>query len=112
MDEVVQQNASLVEEAAATSENLTGQAEEMQQLMGTFKINATNYTNQAGTLASQKTTHWENNTHLTNGLHFNKKSRFAKSVQPVQTKKETKLNSKTIAKKDNHSDPNDHFSEF
>jgi len=114
MDEVVQQNASLVEEAAATSENLTGQAEEMQRLMGTFKINGTNGTHQAGTLAAQKTTHWEKSTHLTDGWHFNKKSHLAKSVQPVKTKKETKLNSETetIAKKDNLSDPNDHFFEF
>jgi len=42
MDEVVQQNASLVEEAAATSENLSGEAEEMQRLMGTFKVNKLN----------------------------------------------------------------------
>ena len=46
MDEVVQQNASLVEEAAATSENLNGEAEEMQQLMSTFKINSSFVVNQ------------------------------------------------------------------
>jgi methyl-accepting chemotaxis protein len=38
MDELVQQNASLVEEAAATSENLSGEASDMQRLVGSFKI--------------------------------------------------------------------------
>jgi methyl-accepting chemotaxis protein len=38
MDDVVQQNASMVEEAAATSENLSGEAQEMHRLMSTFNV--------------------------------------------------------------------------
>jgi methyl-accepting chemotaxis protein len=39
IDEVVQQNASLVEEAAATSENLSGEAADLRKLTASFKIN-------------------------------------------------------------------------
>jgi len=42
MDEVVQQNASLVEEAAATSENLSGEASDLQKLTASFIINNNN----------------------------------------------------------------------
>jgi hypothetical protein len=38
MDQVVQQNASLVEEASTAAENLSGEAEEMSQLIATFKV--------------------------------------------------------------------------
>lgn len=43
MDDVVQQNASMVEEAAATSENLSGEAQEMHRLMSTFNVRDNGY---------------------------------------------------------------------
>jgi ABC-type transporter Mla subunit MlaD len=115
MDEVVQQNASLVEEAAATSENLTGQADEMQRLMGTFKINGADDTEKVGTQITQKkTTHWSKNAHLAEGSHFTKESHAGKSAQPVKTEKETakEPETETVAKRDNSSNPQDHFAEF
>ena len=38
MDEVTQQNASLVEEAAAASESLQSQAEQLADMVSTFKL--------------------------------------------------------------------------
>jgi methyl-accepting chemotaxis protein len=44
MDQVTQQNASLVEEAAAASEAMQEQANKLSQLVSTFKIDAVHST--------------------------------------------------------------------
>jgi methyl-accepting chemotaxis protein len=41
MDQITQQNASLVEEAAAASQSMTGQAIGLKSLVGTFKVDST-----------------------------------------------------------------------
>ncbi|MEQ1515548.1 MAG: methyl-accepting chemotaxis protein, partial [Usitatibacteraceae bacterium] len=41
MDEVTQQNAALVEQAAAAAESLEEQAQVLAQAVGVFKVNAT-----------------------------------------------------------------------
>ena len=38
MDEMIQQNSSLVEETAASSEEMTGRADKLQQMVGQFKV--------------------------------------------------------------------------
>jgi methyl-accepting chemotaxis protein len=40
MDQITQQNASLVEEAAAASQSMTGQASGLKSLVGTFKVDS------------------------------------------------------------------------
>ena len=86
MDEVVQQNASLVEEAAATSENLASEADEMQRMMGTFKVNTTNI-----------------------NIHNNKDSGSSKSEKKTADPTSART---AIANKYKDIDPSDEFAEF
>jgi len=51
MDDVTQQNAALVEEAAAAAESMEEQARELAQLMGTFKLSGET---QARTIAAPR----------------------------------------------------------
>jgi methyl-accepting chemotaxis protein len=42
MNDVTQQNAALVEEAAAAAQSLQHQAQQLEQVVGTFKLSQTN----------------------------------------------------------------------
>ena len=56
MDEMTQQNASLVEEAAAASEAMGAQARELDALVSFFKLNERDYVKHAGLTPSAKQT--------------------------------------------------------
>lgn len=97
MDETVQQNASLVEEAAATSRNLSEEAQEMQRLMASFKISQNSNRNGYG--------------------YDSKKSDY--SMKKVEKKREDGSTQKTaqstqtiIAVKHKSTDPKKNFIEF
>ncbi len=98
MDEVVQQNASLVEEAAATSENLSGEAEEMQRLMGSFKVDMTKISSDRGKM---------------NAGNFNKAKTVTKEKQENIVQAAPVQAAQTVAANKQEADkPTDDFAEF
>ena len=56
MDEMTQQNASLVEEAAAASEAMGAQAQELDALVSFFKLNESEYVKHTGITHTKKQT--------------------------------------------------------
>ena len=56
MDEMTQQNASLVEEAAAASEAMGAQAQELDALVSFFKLNESDYAQHRNVTHAAKTT--------------------------------------------------------
>jgi methyl-accepting chemotaxis protein len=78
MDQITQQNAALVEEAAAASQSMTGQATGLQKLVGTFSVSS-KYIEKARQDAAVQTS--------TATAGAAKSNRKASSLQPVSTQR-------------------------
>lgn len=90
MDEVTQQNASLVEEAAAAAESLQDQARGLADMVSVFKVNEVNKANPAIAQASQATSRSTTKVNKVVAIH----SRTAdRKVQPLAANRKRIANS-------------------